>query len=105
MKNFSLRTFIRASLIMGGGLFFTVLVNQLIIFSSTHINLFWKIISMLWVVFSFPVIELYWLFGAPEGNIFLLGFVLNCIFNGLLIERLFYLYKRKSNFPPVPTGI
>jgi hypothetical protein len=105
MKNFSLRIFILALIIMGVGLFLSYLVAFAVSDSGPHISIFWKIISMAFFVFSFPIVELYWIFGPPHADIFLWGWALNCLFNGLLIERLFYLRKKKPKIPSAPTGI
>jgi hypothetical protein len=95
MKNFNFRIFIVASIIMGGGLFLSYMVAFGVSDSGPHISIFWKILSMTFFVFSFPILELYYLFGPPDTDIFLWGWVLNCLLNGLMIERLFYLRKKK----------
>jgi hypothetical protein len=105
MKNFNFRIFIVASIIMGVGLFLSYLVAFVVSDGGPHISIFWKILSAAFFVFSFPIFELYWIFGPPDTDIFLWGWVLNCLLNGLLIERVFYLRKKKQKVPPVPTGI
>ena len=105
MKNFSFRIFILASIIMGVGLFFSFLVAIIVSDGGSHINIFLKILSYLFLIFSFPIVELYWLFGPPHEDIFLWGWVLNCLLNGFLIERLFHLRRKKLKTPTVPTRI
>jgi hypothetical protein len=65
-------------------------------------------------IFTFPFGLLLWISESwiipPRYEIityiFILGgLILNSFFIGLLIERIFYLRKKKSKFPPVPTGL
>jgi hypothetical protein len=105
MKNFSFRIFILVSIIMGIGLFLSYLVAFTVSDNYRDISLFWKIISWGFFVFSFPILELYRIFSPRDTDIFLWGWALNCLLNGFLIERLFYLRKKKSKIPPVPTRI
>jgi hypothetical protein len=89
---------------MGIGLVLSYMVVFAVSDSGPYISIFWKILSTLFFVFSFPILEFYWLFGFPDTD-FLLGWALNCLLNGLLIERLFYLRKKKSKIQPAETGL
>ncbi len=104
MRNFSFRIFITASLLMGFGFLLSYMIGFAVEDSEPNVNLFWEILSKAIYIFSFPIVELFWLFGLPHSESALLsGCVSNCFLNGFLIERLFYFRKKKRKQPPVPT--
>jgi hypothetical protein len=74
--------------------------------NSPGIGLFWIILARSFWVFTFPISLWFLIFNFNfDPGFILAGLILNSFFLGLLIERLFYLRKKKSKSPPVPTAI
>jgi hypothetical protein len=105
MKNFSFRIFIVASIIMGVGLILSYLIAFGVDDKWPDVGIFWVILSKAFIIFSFPIVELYWLFGTWQSDIYLWEWILNCLLNGLIIERFFYWRRKKSKIPSVRTRI
>jgi len=115
MKNFNLRIFIISSLVIGLLVFISMMAEWGVEENyPDDVGLFWIILAKSFWIFSFPFSLLFWIFESiiipPRYEIItftfvLAGLILNSFLIGLLIERLFYLRKKKSKIPPVPTGI
>ena len=60
------------------------------------------IIGSLWTVLRFPLFTFFWKFPFGQNNILLYSTAVfvNCVFYGLIIERIFYLLHKR---PKVPT--
>jgi hypothetical protein len=76
---------------------------------NTH-NTSHQILSMmgsLWRVLRFPVFTFFWKLIYGHFNIFLFstGIFINSAFYAVIIERIFYLLRKKQKFPHVPNGI
>jgi hypothetical protein len=56
-------------------------------------NIFWVTFSKLFYILRFPTHTLLWSIFSSNGWLFILGLGLNCVFYGLVIERLFYVLK------------
>jgi len=55
-------------------------------------------------VLCFPIIIIFQLLNIRvKFPIVIIGFIIDCLFYGLLAERVFYLVRRKRKFPHVPT--
>lgn len=114
MKKFNLRIFIISSLVIGLLTFISIMAEWAVEDNSPGIGLFWIILAKSFWIFSFPFSLLFWIFESriipPRYEtitfaFILAGLILNSFLVGLFIERLFYLRKKKSKFPPVPTGL
>ena len=58
-------------------------------------NIIWVTFTKLFYVLRFPTHTLLWtLITKSGGAIFLAGLILNCLFYGLITERLIYFIKR-----------
>lgn len=106
MKKFNLRIFIRATVIF----IILIFIGEIALYEyETHqaYGLGWKISAELVSVFRFPTIIFFWKYLTSNNSIFLfvIGTFINCAFFGVIVERIFYLLRKKSKFPPVPTGI
>lgn len=51
--------------------------------------------SKLFYILRFPTHTLFWNFFSYNAGLFITGLILNCIFFGLLIERIYYNLKQK----------
>ena len=71
--------------------------------SRTHTLL--GLIGRLWTVLSFPLFTFFWNFIIGQQNIILTSgaVFINCAFYAVIIERIFYLFRKKSKIAPVPT--
>ena len=62
-------------------------------------NLFWVFFSKLFYVFRFPSYTLFWdilpISATKSATVLFLGLTLNCVFYGLVIERIFYFLKTR----------
>lgn len=98
MKNFSKSTFAISTIIFG----LLLIPSFLAAFGEDEGTLqagsFWIIFARLFYVLRFPTHTLLWALISKGGATFFLGgLLLNCLFYGLLTERLFSLFKTKSN--------
>jgi hypothetical protein len=68
------------------------------------LNTIWRIFANLFYVLRFPTHLLFWQFLIKHASpaIYFAGLFINCLFYGLLIERFFWLRRRKSKLAPVP---
>jgi hypothetical protein len=106
MKKFNLRIFIISSLVIGLLTFISIMAEWAVEDNSPGIGLFWIILAKSFWVFSFPINLWLLIFKFNFNASFILVLlILNSFLVGLFIERLFYLRKKKSKIPPVPTGI
>ena len=114
MKNFNLRIFIISSLVIGMLVFISMMAEWAWEDHYPNNGLFLTILAKSFWIFSFPFSLFFWIFESwivpPRYEIityiFMLGgLILNSFFIGLLIERIFYLRKKTSKLPPVPTDI
>jgi hypothetical protein len=73
--------------------------------SRTHTLL--GLIGRLWTVLRFPFITFFWNFIVTSNNpvITSAAVFLNCAFYAVIIERIFYLFRKTSKTPPVTRGI
>lgn len=66
---------------------------------GNKLNLFWLFFAKLFYILRFPTHVLFWGFLTKHGgSYFILGLIVNCFFYGLVVERLFSLRKKKSEF-------
>ena len=56
---------------------------------------FWIVFARLFDVLRFPTHTLAWTFFSSTATMYFIGLILNCIFWGLLIERISWLLKSK----------
>jgi hypothetical protein len=106
MKKFNLRIFLIATVII-------ILLNLVSLSgleardtpNRSHTLL--GIVGSFWTILRFPIFTFFWKFIYHPFNIILFSIAvfLNCAFYGVIVERIFYLIRKKSKFPPVPTGI
>jgi hypothetical protein len=68
---------------------------------------FWWAVSGFWTILRFPIFTLYWHFLFNHNNIvlFSIAVFLNCAFYGFLVERIYFMRRRKANLPSVPNRI
>jgi hypothetical protein len=105
MKEFSFRIFIISFLVIGLFTFVSIIVDEGVKEYGHGVGLFWIIIAKSSWIFSFPVNLLFWIFDYKIAVTFILiGLILNTFSLSLLIERLFYILKKRK-IPPVPTRI
>lgn len=106
MKKFNLRIFMIAAT--------AIIVLNLASLSgleayNTHnrSHYFLSMMGSLWSILRFPVFTLFWESIYGHFNIFLFatGIFINCAFYAVIIERIFYLLRKKPKIPNVPTGI
>lgn len=93
MKNFNKQTFIVS----------TVLVRLLLIPSffaawgddegTLGNNLIWVTLSKLFYILRFPTHTLFWKLFSFNGILFLAGLIINCMFYGLIIESIIFIFK------------
>ena len=94
MKKFSKRLFFTSSIAIGFLLipcFFASFAEEE---GTLRINLLWTILTKLFYVLRFPTHTLFWNFFSSNAILFTLGLGINCMFYGLLIERMFSIYKK-----------
>jgi hypothetical protein len=106
MKKFNLRIFMIATVV-------TILLNFVnwaaLAAHNTQSSspaLLW-VADRLWTILRFPIITFFWKFIYNPFNIILfsISVFLNCAFYAVIVERIFYLLRKKSKIPPVPTRI
>jgi hypothetical protein len=99
MKKFNLRVFIIAAV---GTMILTASLWTLIwAHEEKHMaiaNGLWKLIITISVTLRFPIYTLFWKF-LISNNIqlfFILGWLLDCTFWGIMFERIFSLFQKKQ---------
>ncbi len=96
MKKFNLRIFMAATVVM-------VLLNLL---SWTGLeahdtpnrsHTLLGVVGSLWTILRFPIFNFFWKFLFSNNNVVLFSTAvfLNCIFYAIIIERIFYLFRKK----------
>jgi hypothetical protein len=95
MKNFSKSTFTISTIIFG----LLLIPSFLAAFGEDEGTLpadsFWIIFAKLFYVLRFPTHTLFWtLICKGGGTIFFGGLLVNCLFYGLLTERLFSIFEK-----------
>jgi hypothetical protein len=95
MKNFSKSTFTISTIIFG----FLLIPSFLAAFGEDEGTLpadsFWIIFAKLFYVLRFPTHTLFWtLICKGGGAIFFGGLLINCLFYGLLTERLLSIFEK-----------
>jgi hypothetical protein len=103
MKKFNLLVFIISTVLIGILTLASFLAG--LMFRGDDLDPFYvKLFVPLFHLFRFPTHTLF-NFGRGGGDsLYWVGLLLNSIFYGLLIERIFSLRKKKSKFPLGPTG-
>ncbi len=98
MKNFSFRIFIFSSFFIGFFTFISMMAGWDLHYDDPGISLFWKILGKSFFVFNWALTLIYWItkMEPPNPSFLLGGIVFNCLLDGLIIERLFSLRKKKS---------
>jgi len=63
----------------------------------------WQAVGGLWSLLRFPIFTLYWHFLSNQNNLvlFSIAVFLNCAFYGFVVERFYFLRRKKSKLPPV----
>jgi hypothetical protein len=66
-----------------------------------------SMMGSLWTLLRFPIFTFFWKSIYGHFNIFLFatGVFINCAFYGVIVERIFFLFHKKSKIPPIPTRI
>jgi hypothetical protein len=106
MKKFNLRIFTRATVIF----ILLIFISEMALYRyETHqaYGIGWKIFGELVSIFRFPTLIFFWKYLINNNSVilFVIGTLINCAFYGFIAERIFYLFRKKSKFPPVPTRI
>jgi hypothetical protein len=106
MKKFNLRIFMiaTAAIIV---LTFISLSGLEAYQTQNKSNYLLSVMGSLWTALRFPIFTFFWKSVYGHFNIFLFatGIFINCAFYGVIIERIFYLFRKKSKVPPVQTRI
>jgi hypothetical protein len=97
MKRFSKTVFLASTLVIS----FLLIPSFLAAFAEDEgtlgTNFFWIVFAKLFYILRFPTHTLLWSFITKGGaGAFFGGLVINCMFYGFLIERLFSVLKRKE---------
>lgn len=59
----------------------------------------------LYSLFKFPTLIIFAKFIPDSFVYYIIGLFINAVFYAVVIERIFYLLRKKPKIPPVPTGI
>jgi hypothetical protein len=104
MKNFSLRIFLFSSLVIGLLTFISMMAGWDLSDKAAETSLFWNILAKSFFVFNWALMLIDWLTGDnPNETLFIVGIFLNCLLDGFIIERIFYLFHKKQKPPVVYT--
>ena len=106
MKKFNLKVF-KVSTVIAILLTFVSWVGLEANTAENESNTFWWAAGNVWTILRFPIFTLYQQFLHDQNNLILfsLAVFLNCAFYGFVVERIFTLRRKKTNYPHVPTGI
>ena len=97
IKNFKRQTFINISIIVGLLLMPSFLAAWAEDEGTLGTNILWVTFAKLFYVLRFPTHTLLWtIFSNGSTTIYFIGLIINCMFYGLLIERLISLFKAKT---------
>jgi hypothetical protein len=104
MKNFNFRIFIISFFVIGLLIILSILADEAVKYQNPDTVLL-RIIAKTYWIFSFPINILFWILDYNISPTFILiGFTSNSLLVSLLIERIFYLRKKKkSKSQPVQT--
>ena len=94
MKNFSKSTFIISTIVFGLLLVSSFLAVWAEDEGTLGTNIIWLTFAKLFYVLRFPTHTLLWTVITNGGaTIYFVGLFINCLFYGLLTERLFSIFK------------
>ena len=97
IKNFNRQTFIITTIIVGLLLIPSFLAAWGEDEGTLGTNIFWVAFAKLFYVLRFPTHTLFWtIFSNGGATIYFVGLIINCMFYGLLTERLISLFKAKT---------
>ena len=97
IRNFNRQTFINTTIIVGLLLVLSFLAAWGEDEGTLGISIFWVTFAKLFYVLRFPTHTLLWtIFSNGGATIYFIGLIINCMFYGLLIERLISLFKTKT---------
>jgi hypothetical protein len=95
MKNFSKQNFIISTAVFG----FLLIPSFLAAFGEDEgtlgTNIIWVTFAKLFYVLRFPTHTLLWTIFSSHGLLYLLGLLINCMFYGLITERLISFFKNR----------
>lgn len=98
MKNFSKSTFIISTIVFGLLLVPSFLAASAEDEGTLGRNLIWLTFAKLFYVLRFPTHTILWTVITNGGAaIYFVGLFINCLFYGLLTERLFSLFKTSKS--------
>lgn len=106
MKKFNLRIFMITTVVV-------ILLNlvcwtglQAYVEHDRSNHLLW-VVGSLWPILRFPIFTFFPKFLYGQNNIFLfsMAVAVNCEFYAIIVERIFYLFAKKSKAPPAPTRV
>ena len=95
MKKFNKGTFVSATILIGLLLIPSFMAAWAEDEGTLGYNSFWLLFSKLFYLFRFPTHTLMWTVFSNGATMYFLGLLINCMFWGLLIERLSWLVKKK----------
>ena len=103
MRKISLWTFIFSTLAVGIVMVLSFLSSWSYEDGNLNSDSIWMYLVKLFQLFRFPA---HTLLGSLIYHpiIWLLGLLINCLFYGLIIERLISLFRKKQKFPPDSKG-
>jgi hypothetical protein len=106
MKRFNLRIF-KVAMVVTILLTFMSWVGLESNVKERQFHAFWSAVGSMWTILKFPIFTLYWHFLGDHNNLvlFSIAVFLNCVFYGLVFERLYSLRGKKSGFPHAPKHV
>ena len=86
---------------------FDLKIFMIATFAMIVLNIASGMTGILWAEVRFPIFTLFWKYIYSQPNVLLIAIALflNCAFYGVIFERIFYLFRKKSKLPLVPTRI
>ena len=97
IRNFNRQTFINTTIIVGLLLVLSFLAAWGEDEGTLGTNIFWVTFAKLFYILRFPTHTLLWtIFSNGGATIYFVGLIINCMFYGLLTERLISLFKAKT---------
>jgi hypothetical protein len=106
MKKFNLKIFMIVTVVAVSLCFVSWVGLETYNTNNRSHTLLWMVGST-WTVLRFPIFTIFWKFLYSQNNILLFSIAvfLNCSFYGLIVERIFYLLRKKPKSPSIPTRI
>lgn len=92
---FSFRTFLISTIVVGVFTFLTLVGAAATDEGTNGSGIIITILAKLFHIFRFPTHAL--LFQIMDGPMFFIGLVINCLFYGLLIERMQWFFVRRMD--------